>query len=237
MAEPLRLAKRVAAQAGCSRREAEWLIEGGWVRVDGQVVEDVPARVQDAQHVEIAADARPEPIAPATFLWHKPAGLREGRPDSLLTPGNRSPLDATPGRLLKKHFSQLTALLPLPEAASGLAVCSQDPRVIRKLVEDAHLIEQEMIAEVAGSIAEGGLARLCHGLSSRGRALPPIKVSWQSEARLRLALKGIAPDEVPGMCAQVGLQVTALRRIRIGRVPLAQLAAGQWRYLAGGERF
>ncbi|MGA0619641.1 S4 domain-containing protein, partial [Ligilactobacillus salivarius] len=33
--EGIRLAKRVAAQAGCSRREAELLIENGAVRVDG----------------------------------------------------------------------------------------------------------------------------------------------------------------------------------------------------------
>jgi len=42
---------------------------------------------------------------------------------------------------------------------------------------------------------------------------------------------------VPSMCEQVGLRVTALKRIRIGRVPMAQIAPGQWRYLHEGERF
>jgi 23S rRNA pseudouridine2604 synthase len=39
------------------------------------------------------------------------------------------------------------------------------------------------------------------------------------------------------MCAQVGLELTALKRLRIGRVPLAGLPPGQWRYLGPNERF
>ena len=68
-------------------------------------------------------------------------------------------------------------------------------------------------------------------------ALPPAHVSWQSEARLRFAVKGIAPPVLVWMCAQVGLQAVALRRLRIGRVGLAGLPLGQWRYLPMGERF
>jgi len=36
-------------------------------------------------------------------------------------------------------------------------------------------------------IAPYGLQRLSHGLGYGGRALPPCKVSWQSEIRLRFA--------------------------------------------------
>ena len=87
------------------------------------------------------------------------------------------------------------------------------------------------------AIAPGGLQRLCHGLSFNGRPLPPIKVSWQSERRLRFALKGIRPGQVGAMCEAVGLTVTGLRRIRIGSLPLARLPEGQWRILQPWERF
>ncbi|HXE48210.1 MAG TPA: RNA-binding protein, partial [Ramlibacter sp.] len=116
-------------------------------------------------------------------------------------------------------------------------VFSQDRRVVRKLTEDALSIEQELVAEVAGQAAPDGLARLCHGLAFEGRPLPPVKVSWQNETRLRFALKGIAPALVPWMCEQVGLRVIGLKRIRLGRVPMAGLAPGQWRYLRTSERF
>jgi 23S rRNA pseudouridine2604 synthase len=39
------------------------------------------------------------------------------------------------------------------------------------------------------------------------------------------------------MCGKVGLAVQAIRRIRIGRVPMAALPAGEWRYLLDYERF
>jgi len=109
--------------------------------------------------------------------------------------------------------------------------------VLRRLTQDAALIEQEIVADVSGDIAQGGIARLSHGLSPDGRPLPPAKVSWQSERRLRFAFKGFPPDLVPWMCAQVGLQVMQLRRLRLGRVPLSGLPAGQWRALPPHERF
>ena len=37
MTDPIRLSKRLAELVGCSRREAELYIEGGWVSVDGKV--------------------------------------------------------------------------------------------------------------------------------------------------------------------------------------------------------
>jgi 23S rRNA pseudouridine2604 synthase len=98
-------------------------------------------------------------------------------------------------------------------------------------------MEQELVAEVRGQIALDGLARLCHGLQRHGRPLPPARVSWQSETRLRFAVKGIAPDAIEWMSAQVGLQMLALRRLRIGRIAMAGLPTGQWRYLPAGERF
>jgi len=39
------------------------------------------------------------------------------------------------------------------------------------------------------------------------------------------------------MCRAVGLEVVAMRRIRIGRVSMAGLPMGQWRYLHEYERF
>jgi len=255
--DTIRLSKRVAEQLPCSRREAELYIEGGWVRVDGQTVEAPGARVAPHQQVALAPGARAEEIPPITLILHKPAGYEAGlggmaggmgdprasrsqgapealtlvHPESLRTEGGPPP------RVLQRHFRQLECFTPLPTEASGLVVYTQDRRVARKLSEDIETLEQECIAQVTGEIAAGGLQKLCHGLSFNGRPLPPIKVSWQSERHLRFALKGIRPGQVASMCEAVGLTVTALKRIRIGRLPLAKLPEGQWRYLMPWERF
>jgi 23S rRNA pseudouridine2604 synthase len=39
------------------------------------------------------------------------------------------------------------------------------------------------------------------------------------------------------MCHAVGLKVLAMKRIRIGRIPMSRLQPGEWRYLASTDRF
>ena len=55
MTKPVRLAKRVAEIAGCSRREADQYIQGGWVTVDGEVI-DAPQHPITTQTVLVAPD-------------------------------------------------------------------------------------------------------------------------------------------------------------------------------------
>ncbi len=240
MTDPVRLAKRVAELRGCSRREAERFIAGGWVRVDGVVVEEPQFRVGD-QRVEIDPQADLDQAEPVTLLLHKPAGYHTidgDKPAShLLTPANLWSDDASGIRPLKKHFSRPTLCVPLETDASGLVVFTQDWRVARKLTGDAATLEHEVIIEVAGEMAPNGLKRLNRGIPYNGRTSPAIKVSWQNETRLRVALKGAQPGQIAHLCEAVGLQVLSMKRIRLGRIPLGKLPAGQWRYLRGDERF
>jgi 23S rRNA pseudouridine2604 synthase len=236
MPAPVRLARRVAELAGCSRREADQYIQGGWVTVDGEVI-DAPQHPITDQTVAIDPEADLAAAEPATLLLHKPADTPFESCARLATPATRAESDDPQVRVLKRHFVRLTPLMPLDDDASGLVVLSQDGRVWRRLTEDADAIEQEFIVEVVGELAPYGLSRLCDGLHYQGRALPRAKVSWQNEDRLRFAIKAVRPGQLRDMCAQVGLQATAIRRIRIGRIPLSRMPAGQWRYLPLNERF
>jgi 23S rRNA pseudouridine2604 synthase len=240
MTEPIRLAKRVTQIASCSRSEAERYIEGGWVTVDGEVVEEPAFRVQD-QTVELLPDATLAPVEPVTILLHKPAGMNTLADAStalqLVTPATRATDDRSGLRFLKHHLKGLALTDHLETNTGGLIVLTQDWRIKRKLVEDAARVEQEYIVDVVGELAPDGLALLNHGLAFNGKPLAPIKVSWQKETRLRFALKGAQRGQIPFMCEKVGLAIVAIKRLRIGRVSMAGLPAGQWRYLAGFERF
>ncbi|KAB8055489.1 RNA-binding protein [Janthinobacterium rivuli] len=243
----VRLAKRLSEDVPCSRREAELYIEGGWVTVDGVLVEESGARVADNQAVVLLPNATLEEMPPVTILLHKPAGVNGGigaegkpalsclRPEEIFTPENVAPSSVT--RFLKRHLIGLTITNPLDTMASGLLVFTQDFRVARKLVDEAKTVEQEFIVEVSGDIMENGLALLNHGLPFNGKPLPPIKVSWQNETRLRFALKNVQPGQIAHMCKMVGLDVVAMKRLRIGRIPMGATPVGQWRYLQGYERF
>jgi 23S rRNA pseudouridine2604 synthase len=244
MSESVRLAKRVADMVQCSRREAEQYIEGGWVKVDGVVVEVAGYRVLPAQQVEVMPDACLTTADPVTILLHKPAGIDASAGEDNINPllqlikaDTRAADDRSPSTFLQRHLRDLRMVMPLPINASGLLVFSQDWRIVRKLVDDADKVEQEYIVEVSGNLADDGLALLHHGLSYNGRPLPAMKVSWQNEQRLRFAAKGVQAGQIVGVCEKLGLAVLSIRRIRIGRIPMAGLPVAQWRYLQGYERF
>lgn len=236
MSPPVRLARIVAEMTGCSRAEAEQYIQGGWVRVDGQT-EELPQRLIDGERVDIDPQAQLEAIEPATLLLHKPEGTAWQDAVALAVPANHTADDASGVRPLKRHLQRLTPLMPLDAEASGLLVLSQDGRVLRRLGEDYAHIEQEFVVEVSGATGPYTLGRLSHGGTYQGRELAPCKVSWQNEVRLRFAIKNVQPGELQYRCQQAGLAVVAMRRLRIGRVPLSRLPEGQWRYLPVEARF
>jgi 23S rRNA pseudouridine2604 synthase len=256
-----RLAKRLAAQANCSRSQAEQYIEGGWVRVDGQLIESVGARVLAHQTIELDKNASLEALEEITILMHKPVGFDSGEggnPALLLLDPAKQSIDpnlaggaSASTRFLQRHFTNLTPTTPLPNEASGLIVFTQDFRIARKLNDDADRVEQECMVQVDAKRALQGpltedviyqaLDRLCHGLSFNGIPLPPIKVSiaqhTDKELWLRFAFKGIRPGQIPQMIERVGLRLLAIKRIRIGRIPMGDLAVGEWRYLPVYKRF
>jgi 23S rRNA pseudouridine2604 synthase len=255
--DSIRLAKRVAEIRGCSRREAEQIITGGWVRVDGSVIEEPQFRVTD-QPIEIDPKANPAQAEPVTLLLNKPVAyythqnvLEQSAPepgdveqaaaklltmDALWAETDPSFI-ARPIHPLKMHLTHLTACAPLETAASGLVVFSQDWRIVRKLTEDAATVEHEFILEVAGELSPDGLKRMNQGITFNGRSPASIKVSWQNETRLRIALKGARPGQITHLCDAVGLQILSMKRIRLGGVSMGKLPPGQWRYLRGNERF
>lgn len=243
MTDTERLSKRLAAQLPCSRREAELYIEGGWVSVDGEVVEAPQHPVGAAQTVTLLPGARPDPVPPVTLLLHKPAGYDADADTGpqpafrLLSADTRFPGDHSGIRLLHRHFTRLVAPLALETGASGLLVLTQDGRIIRKLSEDALFLEQEYVADIDGSITDKALRNLQTPVTFDGAPLPPAKVSRQSDSRLRFALKGALPGQVAWMCERAGLTPTRIHRLRIGRIALSGLPEGQWRFLAAHERF
>ena len=123
----------------------------------------------------------------------------------------------------------------------GLLVLTQDGRIAKQLVGEGGEIEKEYLVRVASKtgapLEADKLALLRHGLSLDGEALRPAQVEWLNDDQLRFVLQEGKKRQIRRMCEAVGLQVLGLKRVRIGGVALGHLPAGQWRYLAAGERF
>ena len=266
-----RLSKRVMALKGCSRSEAEQYIEGGWVMVNGVVVEDPPFRVLN-QTVTIAPEATLLNTADITLILNKPSGWLDGVEEedddeddnedvrnatqhargrsrkppvpnarALLTVANRYSNDQSEIRALKRHFLHLEAEVPLETGASGLVVFTQDWRMTRKLSEDLGSMEHEIIVDVTGGVQTEALQKIARALNDERNPLPQVKFSVNSStpelSKLRFAIKGAHPGLVAYLCGKAGLEIQAMRRIRIGRMALTDLPVGQWRFLSPYEKF
>ena len=244
MTEPIRLAKRLAEQLNCSRSQAEQYIEGGWVRVNGVVQESPQHRVTN-ERIEVDQNASLLDSLPMTLLLHKPPGYTwdEGKQSAvqLLAVANRSKADSSGVRLLQRHLKAQECITPLESGASGLLVFSQDFRIKRKLWDDANTTENEMIVDVRAQVSEEALQALNRPFIRRDRLIIHAKVALSKAndqiTGLRFAAKGAEPGRISQLCEHHGLQITAMKRIRVGRVPLADLALGQWRFLQSHERF
>jgi 23S rRNA pseudouridine2604 synthase len=240
-----RLSKRMAALGIASRREADEWIEAGWVRVNGKLAV-LGLRVQPDVRIEIDPRARREQLQRMTVLLHKPIGYVSGQAEDGYEPA--VVLVTREHRWSEDHINGPTnALRGLAPAgrldidSTGLLVLTQDGRVARNLIGEDSNIEKEYLVRVRraqpGPLPPEGLAMLQHGLMLDGTALKPAKVSWANEDQLRFVLREGKKRQIRRMCEQVGLEVTGLKRVRIGSVVLGKLPLGQWRYLRADESF
>jgi 23S rRNA pseudouridine2604 synthase len=226
--EGIRLAKRVAADLHCSRREAEALIVAGGVQVAGQRVTDPARRVSQAQEVVVNRQVSLAALAPLTLLLFKPAGVAANTAWLQKTAG---PKAKPPGIWGSERLAKLQMPLPLPQPASGLCIFSDDVGVLRHLEDRRSPMEEEWMATLQGPVREATLKAL-NG--------PGLRASINRQTETLTVLR-IAGKDLDGLDLGRWLDQQAplqdLRRQRVGRLSLAPLEPGQWRPLEGFERF
>ena len=242
--EKIRVSKLMSEQGICSRREADSYIERGWVLVDGIPVTELGTRIFPTQRITLAKAAQSQQEANVTVLLNKPIGFVSGQAEQGYRPaitligaqshfkGDRSPLRFAP--------AQLKGLAPagrLDIDSTGLLVLTQDGRIAKQLIGESSGIEKEYLVRVEGRLPAAGLAQLNFGLSLDGVPLKRAEVKWQNDDQLRFVLREGKKRQIRRMCEFVGLKVTGLKRVRIGKVLLGDLPQGQWRYLRSDERF
>ena len=245
----IRVSKLLADRGLCSRREADRYIEQGLVTVDGKVVSTLGVKAYPEQRIELSPAALHHQQRRITVMIHKTVGVVSHRDDDgryppasdLVVPDRlwRHPSTEAACATLPSHM-HIRGLAPagrLDIDSTGLLVMTQDGRVARLLIGEDSPIEKEYLVRVRGTLAPKGLDLLRHGLTLDEKPLRPAKVSWQNETQLRFVLREGRKRQIRRMCELVGLEVTGLKRIRIGRIGLGALPAGQWRPLAPWERF
>jgi len=228
----------------CSRREADDWISQGWVRVNGDIVSTLGSRVAEDVEITISPEARNHQAENVTILLHKPIGYVSGQAEDgyqpavvLVHPDQQWAEDPVKKPFKRTFLQGLEPAGRLDIDSTGLLVLTQDGRIAKHLIGQDSLIEKEYLVRVAGQLDAAGLKKLNYGLQLDGVQLKPAKVSWQNEDQLRFVLREGRKRQIRRMCEMVGLQVLALKRVRIGSVVLGKLPVGEWRYLRPDEKF
>lgn len=241
MDENIRLSKLMSERGLCSRREADTYIAKGWVRVDGQIIDQLGTKVSPKAKIELSQQFYEEKDSKVTVILNKPIGYVSSQPEPGYLPAIRLISEKNQYRqegcspLLKQHFKKLVTAGRLDINSQGLLVFTQDGALAKRLINTN--MEKEYIVRVKGSLSEKELALLNHGLVLDGQRLRPAKVSWLNADQLQFILYEGKKRQIRRMCDEVGLEVLGLKRVRVGRLTLGSLPEGKWRFLKPNEKF
>ncbi len=219
--EGIRLAKRVAALQGCSRREAEALIAAGAVLVDGQTATDPARRVLEQAVVRVNASAA---VGALTLLLHKPAGVT----------GAQALREAwaalSPGVTLSAGLQEW---MPLPVQASGLSVWSDERPVVRRLQDRDRPLQTEWLLTLPMAAATQCIPAL-----QAGGVRASLGHEREGVGQWRLVHLGDGGPQLTDFLDRSPFAgAWTLRRQRIGRLGLSPLAPGQARQRMAFEKF
>lgn len=238
--ELLRLSKLMAQRGICSRREADTFIEQGLVMVDGQIINQLGTKVSPDSEIKLSPKASKQQNNLVTILLHKPIGYVSAQPEDnyqpaikLITRANQ--FGESRLRLQPAHLKGLAVAGRLDIDSQGLLLFTQDGRIAKKIIGDNGKVEKEYIVRVEGLLPDNRLQLLRRGLELDGKPLKPAKVEWINDDQLRFVLTEGKKRQIRRMCELVGLRITGLKRVRIGKIRLGNLPEGKWRFLEAGE--
>lgn len=214
-----------------SRRRAEEWIEAGRVTVNGE-----KAHLGDRADLErdqVAVDGRPlRPAGTHRYLMlHKPRGVVSTLSDEK---GRK-----TVAQLVSGCGARVWPVGRLDLDSEGLLLLTDDGELTHFLLHPSHQVEKEYLVWVIGEL-EAGLTALSSPMELDGELLLPAVIrrgrSSGSVHQLSITIRQGKNRQVRRMCAQAGLTVLRLKRIREGSLSLdRRLRPGAWRPLTDGE--
>ena len=228
-----RLQKLISAAGLASRRTAEGWLEAGRVTVNG-----VPARLgdnADPDRDEIRVDGQPLARKTGDFTY-----LMLNKPRGYVTTLSDEKGRKTVADLVKGCGVRVWPVGRLDLDSEGLLLLTDDGELTNRLLHPRHEVEKEYLVWVTGDV-EKGLPILRTPMTLDGDRLAPAKVrrgkSTGEVHQLSVIIHQGKNRQVRRMCAQAGLSVLRLKRVREGEVWLDRsLKSGAYRRLTEQER-
>ncbi len=222
----IRLNKFLASCGTGSRRACDSLIQAGEVTVNGELCTNLATRVtvQDAVRVD---GRMVTPKQSTAILLKKPRGYVCSKNDEL---GRATIYD-----LLPPKFGHLNHVGRLDRDSEGLLILTNDGELANRLTHPRNKVEKEYRVTLAAAFDNAVLQKLTTGLRTpEGRARAK-SVNRLSPRRVSIILETGLKRQIREMFKTLGIRVTKLFRIRIGRLTDPDLPLGRWRPLDAEE--
>ena len=215
----------------CSRRTAEAWIAAGRVSVNGQAA--VPGQKADPERDLILLDGKPLPGRenPLYLMLHKPPGYVSTMRDERGRP--------TVAELVRDCGQRVFPVGRLDYQSEGLLIMTNDGELSFRLTHPAHEVEKEYEVTVTGDLTDvaerlSAVRTLDGGETVRPATARLLRVK-SGRAALSVTIHEGKKRQIRRMCAQCGLRVTRLRRVREHTLTLGDLPSGKWRRLTPEE--
>jgi len=227
----VRLQKFLADAGVASRRAGEKLILEGRVRVNGNTVRTLGVKV-DPGTDEVTVNGKPaRPRRKLYVVLNKPRRCVCSRSDEH---GRHTVYD-----LLPREWSNLFTAGRLDYDSEGLIFLTNDGDFGLHLTHPRFGVSKKYLVKVDGRVENGLAEQLRHGVIDAGERLRARAVQVHHAARsgsiVEVELTEGRNREVRRMFAALGLNVTRLQRIQIGKIKLGELRPGKWRTLTERE--
>ena len=214
---------KVLAQAGLgSRRALEERISHGLVKVNGEVA-TLGQSVSSGDRIELdgkafVASTLNEPAR--VLLYNKPEGEVTTREDP---EGRPTVFEALP----RIKGARWIAVGRLDINTTGLLLLTTDGELANALMHPSRAIEREYVCRVHGEVPDNIVDRLARGVAlddgpARFDVIERIGSS-DSHAWFKLVVKEGRNREVRRLWESQGFQVSRLKRVRYGAIPLPRL--------------
>ena len=225
-----RLQKLLSAAGVCSRRAAEEYIIAGRVIVNGERAE--LGQRADPDRDTILVDGKPlcEREQPVYLLLNKPRGYVTTLSDEK---GRKTVADLT-----ADCGARVYPVGRLDLDSEGLLLMTNDGDLMQHLLHPSGEVNKTYHVSVYGPVA-GTEKKLSSITDLEGEPIRPAQVEvlrrTAQTAELSITIHEGKNRQIRRMCAQCGLTVKRLCRVREHTLELGNLPAGTWRHLTTAE--
>lgn len=229
----IRLQKWMAHCEIASRRSSEKLIEEKKVKVNGRVAK-LGDKIDPNKDLVVVNNKK------LRQFNNKKYYIMLNKPRGYITTMNDEKNRKCVADLVKDVPVKLFPVGRLDKDSEGLLLMTNDGDFANNISHPSTHVEKTYRVTVRSSITEEQLVRLSVGVTIDDVKTKPCDVNVISQAKDRSVLEFVLVEgrnrQIRKMCEQVGLEVSRLRRIKVGQIKLGMLKIGDWRELNENEK-